>query len=102
MGFPIAAAATFVWTYIIPIIKDGMQIINKGTYNYVKDRVDDADILPLKGFEKRVKVYGDTIGWLENVKNIDTSMYSSAFVYLLIEIAVVNLKKKQNKLLKNS
>jgi hypothetical protein len=27
-------------------------------------------------------------------------MYSSVFVYLLIEIAVANLKKKQNKLIK--
>lgn len=100
MAFPVGAAIGFVWTYVIPIVKDGVKVINKGTYAYVRDRVDDADILPLSGFEKRMKVYGDAVGWLENVKNVDTTMYSSAFIYLLIEIAVLNLKKQQKKLLK--
>lgn len=100
MAFPVGAAIGFVWTYVIPVIKDGVKVINKGTYKFVRDRVDDADIMPLSGFEKRMRVYADAVGWLENVKKVDTSLYSSAFVYLLIEIAVLNLKKKQNKLMK--
>ena len=101
MAFPIAAAAAFVWTYVVPVIKDGIKVINKGTYGFIKDRVDDADVMEATGLDKRAMVYSDAIGWLENVKKVDTSMYSSVFVYLLIEIAVANLKKKQKKLLKN-
>jgi hypothetical protein len=97
---PVLSVLSFVWSYVVPVVKDAIAIINKGTYAWIKDRVDDADILELSGFEKRTKVYSDTIGWLENVKKVDTSLYSSAMVYLLIEIAVANLKKKQNKLVK--
>jgi hypothetical protein len=99
MAIPVAVVVSFVWTYVIPIIRDGVKVINKGTYDYIKDRVDDVDVLNLKGFEKRVTVYGNAIAFLE-AKGVDTSMYSSVFVYLLIEIAVANLKKKQNKLIK--
>jgi hypothetical protein len=101
MPVPVVSVLSFVWSYVIPVLKDGMAIINKGTYKYIKNRVDDADVLPLSGFEKRTKVYGDTIEWLKN-QNVDPSLYSSAFVYLLIEIAVANLKKQQKKLIKNS
>lgn len=99
MAIPIAVVVSFVWTYVVPIIKDGVKVLNKGTYAYIKDRVDDVDILSMKGFEKRTTVYGNAIGFLES-KGVDTSMYSSVFVYLLIEVAVANLKKKQNKLIK--
>jgi len=95
------AVLSFIWSYVVPVIRDGVQIINKGTYAYIKDRVDDADVLALKGFEKRTKVYADTVAWLEE-KGVDPSLYSSAFIYLLLEIAVTNLKKKQKKLIKNS
>ena len=97
---PVFSVLGFIWSYVVPVIKDAIKVINKGTYAWIKDRVDDADILELSGLEKRTKVYSDTIGWLENVKLVDASLYSSAMVYLLIEIAVANLKKKQNKLVK--
>lgn len=91
---------SFVWSYVVPVIKDVIKVINKGTYAYIKDRVDDADVMEMSGFDKRTTVYNDAIGWLENVKKVDASLYSSAVVYLLIEIAVANLKKKQKKLIK--
>jgi hypothetical protein len=99
MAIGAVTVLTFVWTYVVPIVRDGVRVLNKGTYGYIKDRVDDTDILPLKGFEKRTKVYADTVEWLEK-KGVDTSLYSSALIYLLLEIAVANLKKKQKKLVK--
>lgn len=94
-----ATVLSFVWTYVIPVIRDIVKLLNKNVYAYIKDRVDDADILEMKGFEKRTKVYGDTVQWLQN-EGLDPSLYSSAVIYLLIEIAVANMKKKQKKLLK--
>jgi hypothetical protein len=95
------AVLSFIWTYVVPIVKDAIQVLGKGTYFYIKDRVDDTDVLALQGFEKRTKVFADTVAWLAQ-KGVDASMFSSAMVYLLIEIAVVNMKKKQAKLLKTN
>ena len=99
MAIGALAVVSFAWTYVLPVLRDGIKVLNKGTYAYIKDRVDDADIMPLKGFEKRTKVYADAVEWLEN-KGVDTSLYSSALIYLLLEIAVANLKKKQKKLIR--
>ena len=99
MGF--TTVLGFIWTYVIPVIKDIVKLLNTDVYGYIKDRVDDVDIMDLKGFEKRTTVYGNTVAWLTK-KGVDPSLYSSAVIYLLIEIAVANLKKKQKKLLKNS
>jgi hypothetical protein len=98
MAIGVLTVVSFAWTYVVPILRDGIKVINKGTYGYIRDRVDDADILPLKGFEKRTKVYADAVEWLEG-KGVDTSLYSSVLIYLLLEIAVANLKKKQKKLI---
>jgi len=99
MPVGIMTIISFVWTYVIPVLKDGIKVLNKGTYAYIKDRVDDADILELSGFEKRSVVYADIVKWLGK-QGVDPSLYSSALIYLLIEIAVVNLRKKQNRLVK--
>ncbi|MCG8429619.1 MAG: hypothetical protein MJA29_00370, partial [Candidatus Omnitrophica bacterium] len=80
-------------------IKDATELLTAGTYKFIKDRVDDVDILSLKGITKRNRVYQSVQEFLEG-KDINTDMFSSVLVYLLIEIAVANLKKKQKKLLK--
>ena len=98
MANPIAILS-FVWTYVVPVIKDATQLLTSGTYAHIKDRVDDVDILKLKGITKRNKVFQSAQEFLES-KDVDTDMFSSVLIYLLIEIAVANLKKKQKKLLK--
>jgi hypothetical protein len=99
MPIPAFSVLAFVWQYVIPIIKDIAQVLAKGTYSYVKGRVDDLDVLAMKGIEKRTRVFEDASEFLKQ-KGVDTSLYSSAAIYLLIEIAVVNLKKQQKKLVK--
>ena len=99
MGVPVVSVVAFAWKYVIPVLKDVSQVIMKGTYPFIKDRVDDIDVLELKGITKRTRVFADVEEFLKN-KGVDPSMYSSAVIYLLIEIAVVNLKRKQKKLVK--
>jgi hypothetical protein len=93
------SVVSFAWQYVIPALKDCADVLMKGTYGYVKDRVDDVDVLEEKGLGKRTLVYDGALEFLEE-KGIDTSTVSSALIYLLIEIAVVNLKKRKNKLRK--
>lgn len=99
MAFPVVGALTFVWQYVVPIIKDIVQVLSSGAYSFISDRVDDVDVLELKGLEKRTRVFEDASEFLRS-KHVDPSLYSSAVIYLLIEIAVVNLKKRQKKLVK--
>ena len=99
MAFPIMRVLPFVMKYVIPAVKDIGRVLAAGTYAFIKDRVDDVDILELSGLEKRARVYKDTKEYLDS-QGVDAEMYASAAIYLLIEIAVVNLKKKQNKLVK--
>jgi hypothetical protein len=98
MANPIAILS-FVWTYVVPVLKDGFVIIKSGVYEHIKDRVDDEDIRNVKGITKRNKVFASAEGFLDE-KGIDPNMFSSVLLYLLIEIAVANLKKRQKKLLK--
>jgi len=100
MALPVAVVISFVWTYVIPILRDCVKVLNKGIYAFIKDRVDDADIVEAKGMEKRIMVYESAQEYLEG-KKFDTSIYSSSLIYLLIEIAVANLRKKQKRLMKN-
>lgn len=100
MAFPVAVVISFVWTYVIPILRDCVKVLNKGIYSFIKGRVDDADIVEAHGIEKRIMVYDSAQDYLEK-KNFDTSLYSSSLIYLLIEIAVANLRKKQKRLMKN-
>jgi hypothetical protein len=98
MANPIAVLS-FVWTYVVPVIKDGVELLTSGAYTFIKDQVDNQDVLALKGITKRNRVYADTMAFCDE-KNIDTTMFSSVLIYLLIEIAVANLKKQQKKLIK--
>jgi hypothetical protein len=98
MANPIAILS-FAWTYVIPVLKDGFVLIKSGVYEHIKDRVDDEDIRSVKGITKRNKVFASAEGYLEE-DGIDPDLFSSVLIYLLIEIAVANLKKKQKKLLK--
>lgn len=89
------AIATFIWTNVVPNVKDILRIVGADTYSYVRDRVDDTDILDLPGLQKRAKVYADTMMWLKD-KGIDgIEIFGSAAIYFLIELAVINLRKKQ-------
>jgi hypothetical protein len=99
MAIGAVTVLTFVWSYVIPVLRDGVKVINKGTYKFIKNRVDDADILELSGLEKRTTVYTEAVVWLQD-KGVDTTLYSSALIYLLLEIAVANLKKKQKRLVR--
>lgn len=100
MANPIAILG-FVWTYVVPVVKDAAELLTSGTYKFIRNRVDDADITKVKGITKRNKVYASVQEYLDE-KEIDTDMFSSVLVYLLIEIAVANLKKKQKKLIKRN
>jgi hypothetical protein len=93
------SVASFAWQYVVPALKDCADVLMKGTYTYIKDRVDDADVKDLHGLEKRTLVFDGALEFLDE-KGVDTSTVSSALIYLLIEIAVVNLKKQKNKLRK--
>ena len=95
------SVASFAWQYVVPALKDCADVLMKGTYGYIKNRVDDVDVLEEHGIAKRTMVYDGAIEFLE-AKDVDTSTVSSALIYLLIEIAVVNLKKNKNKLRKPS
>lgn len=99
MANPIAILG-FVWTYVVPVVKDAAELLTSGAYKHIKDRVDDVDVKNLKGITKRTKVFDSTQEFLAN-KGVDTDMFSSVLLYMLIEIAVANLKKKQKKLLRN-
>jgi len=99
MPIPAFSVVAFVWQYVVPVIRDIVKFLSKGVYSYVKDRVDDVDVLAMKGIEKRTRVFEDATEFLKQ-KGVDTSLYSSAAIYLLIEIAVANLKKQQKKLMK--
>jgi len=98
MANPIAILS-FVWTYVVPVLKDGFVLIKSDVYDHIKDRVDDEDIRRVKGITKRNKVFASAEAFLEE-DGIDPDLFSSALVYLLIEIAVANLKKKQKRLVK--
>lgn len=91
------SVASFAWQYVVPALKDCADVIMKGTYSFVCDRVDDVDVLEEKGLSKRTLVFDSALEFLDE-KGVDTSTISSALIYLLIEIAVVNLKKRENKL----
>lgn len=100
MGLPITVVLSFVWNYVIPVLKDCIKVVNKGVYGHIKDRVDDADVKELHGIEKRMLVYDSAVNYLEQ-EGVDPSLYSSTLIYLLIEIAVANLRRKQKRLVKN-
>ena len=93
------SVASFAWQYVVPALKECADVLIKGTYTYIVNRVDDADVMDLKGIAKRTLVYDNTVGYLEG-KGVDTGTVSSTLIYLLIEIAVVNLRKKQKRLRK--
>jgi hypothetical protein len=99
MAIGFISIASFAWQYVVPALRDCAQVLIKGTYTYIKDRVDDVDVMSLKGLEKRALVFDGSLEYLSK-KGVDPSTISSALIYMLIEIAVVNLKKKQNKLQK--
>lgn len=86
---------SFIWTQVVPNVKDILRIVGCDTYGYIKDRVDDTDIANLSGLEKRAKVYADAMAWLKD-KNVDNiEIFGSAAIYFLIELAVINLRKKK-------
>ena len=93
------SVASFSWQYVVPVLKECADVVMKGTYTYITNRVDDADVMDLSGLAKRTKVYDDALVFLDG-KDVDTSTYSSVLIYLLIEIAVANLRKKQKRLRK--
>jgi hypothetical protein len=99
MAFGWLSVASFAWQYVVPALKECADVLIKGTYTYIVNRVDDADILDLTGLAKRTQVYDDAVIFLDG-KDVDTSTISSTLIYLLIEIAVVNLRKKQKRLRK--
>jgi len=90
------SAISFVWTYVLPVIQDIIKVIMEGTYTYVRDRVDDVDVLQEKGLAKRSLVYNNTKEWLKD-KDVRVETLSSVVIYLLIEIAVANLKRDRLK-----
>jgi len=91
------SVASFAWQYVVPALKDCADVIMKGTYSFICDRVDDADVTNLHGLQKRTLVFDGALQFLDK-KGVDTSTISSALIYLLIEIAVVNMKKRTKKL----
>lgn len=92
----VLTALNFVWVYVLPIISDITKVIMVGTYSFIKDRVDDVDILALHGLDKRNQVYMSTKEWLKT-QGVGLETVSSVVIYLLIEIAVANLKKTRMK-----
>ena len=99
MAIGYLAVASFAWQYVVPALKDCAEVLMKGTYPYVCDRVDDVDVVEKHGLAKRTMVFDSALELLDK-KGVDTSTISSALIYLLIEIAVVNMKKRQKKLRK--
>ena len=85
----------FVMKFVYPAIKVIFKIVGSDAYGYVADRVDDADVLEMDGFEKRGKVFADTTAWLEAKGVTDLGVFGSSAIFLLIEIAVLNLKRNK-------
>jgi len=92
----VLSAISFVWTYVLPVIQDIIQVIMEGTYTYIRDRVDDVDVLEEKGLAKRTLVYNSTKEWLKD-RDVKLETLASVVIYLLIEIAVANLKRDRLK-----
>jgi len=91
------SAASFVWKYVIPSLKEIFKILGSDAYKIIKNRVDDAEIMELSGIEKRNSVFEWTKEHLleKGIKEDDLSALGSVAIYLLIEIAVINLKRKK-------
>jgi len=89
-------AASFTWTTVLPIVQDIIDIIMEGTYTFIRNRVDDVDVLEEEGLSKRSLVYSDTKEWLKS-RDINVETLSSVVIYLLIEIAVANLRRDRLK-----
>lgn len=93
-------AVTFAWNAVIPAVREIFSLVGSGTYKFIADQVDNVDIMAMEGIEKRGHVYNLTEAWLTN-KGVEVENLSSVVIFLLIEIAVVNLRRKQKKLTKN-
>jgi hypothetical protein len=88
---------SFIWTQVVPNVKDILRIVGCDTYGHIKDRVDDQDIINMSGLEKRAAVYASAMAWLKERNIDDIEIFGSAAIYFLIELAVINLRKKKRK-----
>ena len=88
-------AIGFVMKLVYPPVKAIIKIVGADGYGYIADRVDDADVMDLSGLEKRTKVFADATAWLKNKGVTDIGLFGSSAIFILIEIAVLNLKKKK-------
>lgn len=59
------SVASFVWTNVVPVVKDIYDIISMGTYRFIESEVERVEGLPLSGLEKRFEVAKNTKNWLE-------------------------------------
>ena len=86
------AVLGFIWKYVMPNLKEVFLVTGVDTYNFIRDRVDDADILDMPGLSKRSKVFSEAITFLQEKNIKDLEVMGSISVCFLIELAVLNLR----------
>jgi len=84
---------SFIWNLVYPNLKEIINVIGKDAYGYIADKVDDVEIMELDGVLKRSRVYSDTVGWLEDKGIDDLGVFGATAIYVMIEIAVLNMKR---------
>jgi hypothetical protein len=84
----------FIWNNVLPILKEILKILGSGTYDYIKENVHKVEEAGLAGLDKRAHVYTNTVDFLKEKGVTEIGVFGMSAVYLLIEIAVMNLKKE--------
>lgn len=91
------ATLTFVWRYVVPHANEIVKIFGLGTFNAILKLVTEAEATLKGGIEKRSWVFSETYKWLglKNKSLKDISIFGATAIYFMIELAVLNLKKRR-------
>ncbi len=85
------SVVSFIWKFVVPNLKKILKIVGADTYHFICSEVEKADASQMDGLAKRTHVYAEAVKYLKE-KEVDIEMIGSVAVYIMIEIAVLNLK----------